>query len=41
MEYMTVAYALIAAVLIGYAISLRQRMQGIRREREQFESRED
>ena len=41
MEYMTVAYFLIAAVLTGYGISLRQRAQGVRRERELLESRDE
>lgn len=41
MEYLTIAYTLIAAVLIGYGISLRQRTGAIRRERELLESKNE
>ncbi len=41
MEYLTVAYVLIAGVLITYTVSLRQRLQGVKRERELLQSKED
>ncbi len=41
MEYMMIAYALIAIVLVGYGISLRQRTLAARRERQMLESKED
>lgn len=41
MEYLTVAYFLIAAVLTAYTISIRQRAQAVRHERELLESREN
>ena len=40
MEYLAVAYALIATVLTVYTISLRQRAQSVRRERELLESKD-
>lgn len=40
MEYLAIAYGLIAVVLIGYALSLRQRWQAIQRERALFESKD-
>ncbi|HEX9074618.1 MAG TPA: hypothetical protein VF932_02520 [Anaerolineae bacterium] len=39
MEYLAIAYILIAVVLIGYGISLRQRSETVRRERELLESK--
>lgn len=39
MEYLAIAYMLIAVVLIGYGISLRQRSETVRRERELLESK--
>jgi hypothetical protein len=41
MEYLTIAYALIAVVLIGYAMSLQQRRATIERERALLESKKD
>jgi hypothetical protein len=41
MEYMAIAYALIAVVVIGYVISLRQRWQAVKRERDLLESKND
>ena len=41
MEYLAIAYILIAVVLIGYGISLRQRSETVRRERELLESKND
>ncbi len=41
MEYMAVAYFLIAAVLTAYTISVRQRAQSVKRERELLESKEN
>ena len=41
MEYLAIAYILIAVVLIGYGISLRQRSEAVRRERELLESKND
>jgi hypothetical protein len=41
MEYLTIAYALIAVVLIGYAFNLRQRWQSVERERALVESKND
>jgi hypothetical protein len=40
MEYLMIAYGLIAVVLIGYVLSLRQRWQAIQRERARFESKD-
>ncbi len=40
MEYMIIAYALIAVVLAGYGFSLWQRTQAARRERQMLESKE-
>ncbi len=39
MEYLAIAYTLIAVVLAGYSISLLRRSQSIRRERELLESK--
>jgi hypothetical protein len=39
MEYLAIAYALIAVVLVGYAVNLRIRTQTIERERARLESR--
>lgn len=39
MEYMAIAYILIAVVLIGYAVNLRVRTQAIERERARLESK--
>jgi hypothetical protein len=41
MEYLAIAYALIAVVLIGYALNLHQRMAAVERERRLIESKED
>lgn len=41
MEYLTIAYGLIAVVVIAYSLSLRQRMQAVKRERTLIESKED
>lgn len=41
MEYLVIAYVLIAAILTGYAISLRQRTRAIERERIRIQSREE
>ncbi len=41
MEYLAIAYALIAVVLVGYVLSLRQRMEAIKRERALIESKEN
>jgi hypothetical protein len=41
MEYMAIAYALIAVVLAGYGFSLRQRTLAARRERRMLESKEE
>lgn len=41
MEYLIIAYVLIAAVLTGYVISLRQRTLAVERERIRIQSRED
>ncbi len=40
MEYLAIAYALIAVVVIGYTLSLRQRMKTVERERARIESKE-
>ena len=40
MEYLAIAYSLIAVVLIGYGISLRRRAQAIQRERALLESKD-
>ena len=40
MEYLALAYLLIAVVLIGYAVSLRQRMQAAERERAMLETKD-
>jgi hypothetical protein len=40
MEYLTIAYGLIAVVLIGYGVSLWQRAQAVQRERARLETRE-
>lgn len=39
MEYLAIAYALIAIVLVGYSVNLWRRSQAIRRERELLESK--
>ncbi len=41
MDYLLIAYALIAVVLIGYSFSLRQRARTIERERALLQSKED
>jgi CcmD family protein len=41
MEYLAIAYALIAVVLVGYVVNLRQRMQAVERERGLIESKND
>jgi len=41
MEYLAIAYVLIAVVLIGYFVNLRQRMQAVERERALIESKND
>jgi hypothetical protein len=41
MEYLAIAYTLIAAVLVGYGVSLRQRSRAAERERQRLESKED
>ncbi len=41
MEYLAIAYALIAIVLIGYAINLQRRMAAIERARKLIEARKD
>jgi hypothetical protein len=41
MEYLTIAYVLIAVVLIGYGVSLWQRRQAIERERARLEARDE
>ncbi len=40
MEYLVIAYALIAVVLMGYALSLRQRWQAVKRERSLYETKD-
>ncbi len=39
MEYMAIAYTLIAVVLIGYSVNLKMRRQSIERERARLESK--
>ncbi len=39
MEYLAIAYFLIAVVLTGYGITLRQRSKSARQERERLESK--
>ncbi len=39
MEYLAIAYALIAIVLVGYAINLKMRMQTIERDRARLQSK--
>jgi Flp pilus assembly pilin Flp len=39
MEYLTIAYVLIAAVLVGYAVNLRTRLRATESERARFESK--
>lgn len=39
MEYLAIAYGLIAVVLIGYAFSVRRRMNAVQRERALLESK--
>ena len=41
MEYLAIAYTLIAVVLIGYVANLRQRMATVERERALIESKKD
>ncbi len=41
MDYLAIAYSLIAVVLAGYTISLWRRMQASRRERERLETKND
>ncbi len=41
MEYLAIAYALIAVVVIGYVLSLHQRMKAVERERALIESKEN
>ena len=38
MEYLTIAYVLIAVVLAGYTVSLQRRRQTVRRERDLLQS---
>jgi len=40
MEYTAIAYGLIFAVVVGYMIHLRQRLQAVQRERNRIESKE-
>ncbi len=39
MEYLAIAYVLIAVVLVGYAVNLRMRTLTVERERARLESR--
>jgi len=39
MEYLAIAYVLIAVVLIGYFVHLRRRMQAVERERALIEAK--
>ena len=39
MEYMAIAYILIAVVLIGYAVNLRRRTQAAENERARLEAK--
>ncbi len=41
MEYLAVAYFLIAVVIIGYIVSLRRRWQAVQRERALYESKDE
>jgi hypothetical protein len=41
MEYLAMAYALIAVVLIGYAIHLRRRMAAVERARALIQAKKD
>jgi len=41
MEYLAIAYGLIAVVLIGYVVSVRRRSQAVQRERELLETKND
>jgi hypothetical protein len=41
MEYLAIAYALIAVVLIGYGVSLRRRSLAIERERARLETKDE
>jgi hypothetical protein len=41
MEYLAIAYALIAVVLIGYVVNLRQRWQIVERERALIEAKKE
>lgn len=40
MEYMAIAYTLIAIVLIGYAVNLRMRLRATEAERARLESKD-
>jgi hypothetical protein len=39
MDYLIIAYGLIAIVLVAYTLSIRQRMRAIQRGREMYESK--
>jgi CcmD family protein len=41
MEYLAAAYVLIAVVIIGYVVNLRQRLRAVERERESIEAKKD
>jgi CcmD family protein len=41
MEYLAIAYALIAIALVGYTLSLRTRRNAIERERARLESKSE
>ena len=40
MDYLIIAYGLIAVVLVAYTLSIGQRMRSIQRERSLFESKD-
>ncbi len=40
MDYLMIAYILIAVTLVGYFLNLRQRMLTVQREREQLETKD-
>lgn len=41
MEYLVIAYTLIAVILTGFGISVRQRLAAVERERRLLESKND
>ncbi len=41
MDYMIIAYVLIAVVLVGYSLNIWQRMRTIERERARLDSKQD